>query len=143
MGWNDAFGPEHQPTLQQVAIFVKNPCFDALCTDLSRLYGVEPQFSYNGFDVPGWNVRYRCGGKALCTIYPGEGVFTALIVIGNKQQQEAEALLPCFCAYTQEMYKKTPFSAGGRWLMMKIENKDILEDAIRLISLRVKPKMNA
>ena len=140
MVWSDAFGKELQPTLQQVAGYIKNPCFDALCANLTALYGVEPQFSYNGFDVPGWTLKYRCSGKALCTLYPREGYCTALIVIGNKEQQDAELLMPGLSSATQELYQRTRFSAGGRWLMMDVLDENVLTDATKLISLRVKPK---
>ncbi len=140
MLWSDAYGSALQPTLEQVADYIKNPNFNALCSTIADLYGVEPQFSYNGFDVPGWTVKYRCSGKALCTLYPREGCCTALIVIGNKEQQETELLLPGLSAYTRELYQRTRFSAGGRWLMMDILDENVLDDAVKLISLRVRPK---
>jgi hypothetical protein len=89
----------------------------------------------------GWNVKYKKSGKSLCTLYPMDGYFIALIVIGNKEVAETELFLPLCSKYVQELYKKTTFSCGGRWLMVNITDKDILEDVKNLIKIRVKPKI--
>ena len=69
-----------------------------------------------------------------------EGFFIALVVIGNKEMDETELLMPLCSQYTQSLYQKTVFSAGGRWLMLDVTERSILEDVIKLIGIRVKPK---
>jgi len=69
-----------------------------------------------------------------------DGYFIALIVIGVKKGPETDLMLPSFTGYMQELYRKTPFSYGGRWLMTKTDNADVLNDAKTLISIRTKPK---
>ena len=88
----------------------------------------------------GWNLKYQKGGKSLCTLYPMENYFIALIVIGNKEMHEAELFIPVSSKYTQDLYQKTAYSAGGRWLMMNVTDRKILDDAINLIKIRVNPK---
>jgi hypothetical protein len=75
---------------------------------------------------PGWNVKYQKSGKSLCTLYPMEGFFIALVVIGNKESFEAELMLPLLSSYTQSLYQNTAFSAGGRWLMINVTDQTIL-----------------
>lgn len=76
----------------------------------------------------------------MCTLYPDEGFFAALIVIGAKGENEAELLLGGLTEKVADLYRKAPFSCGGRWLMIGITNLEILEDVKQLIMLRVKPK---
>jgi hypothetical protein len=68
------------------------------------------------------------------------GYFIALIVIGNKEVPDTELFLPMCSRYVQDLYKKTSFSCGGRWLMINVTDKEILEDVKNLIKIRVKPK---
>ncbi len=39
-----------------------------------------------------------------------------------------------------QLYRKTSFSCGGRWLMIEIKDEAVLEDVKSLISIRVRPK---
>jgi hypothetical protein len=38
-------------------------------------------------------VKYQNSGKSLCTLYPMEGYFIALVVIGAKEEEEVEMAL--------------------------------------------------
>jgi hypothetical protein len=91
---------------------------------------------------PGWNVKYQKSGKSLCTMYPMDGFFIALIVIGAKEEAEVEAAaaLGQFTPYMTELYRRTAFSCGGRWLMIRVTDREILEDVKKLIAIRVRPK---
>lgn len=78
----------------------------------------------------------------MCTLYPMDGYFIALVVVGKKEVTEAEFMLPTFSQYTQDLYNKTDFYIGGKWLMMHVTDIEILEDIKRLIRIRVKPKLS-
>jgi len=69
-----------------------------------------------------------------------ESYFITLVVVGAREEAEAELLMPLCSDYTQKLYEQTAFSAGGRWLMMNVTDEKVLEDAKNLIKLRVKPK---
>jgi hypothetical protein len=45
-----------------------------------------------------------------------------------------------FTPYLQELYGRTQFSCGGRWLMIRVADRSVLEDVKKLIAIRVKPK---
>ena len=78
-----------QPTLQEIGERIKSPLWNELCGYIEAAYGVQPSVEYSKCSgAPGWNVKYKKGGKALCTLYPGEGCFTALVAVGQK-------LAPC------------------------------------------------
>ena len=89
---------------------------------------------------PGWNIKYQKSGKSLCTLYPMEGYFIGLVVVGAKEEEEVEMALGTFTPYVQELYRKSSFSCGGRWLMIEVKNKSVLQDIKSLIAIRVRPK---
>jgi len=68
------------------------------------------------------------------------GYFIALVVIGAKEQEEAEMALGTFTPDIQNLYRKTSFACGGRWLMIEVRDESVLNDVKSLIAMRVKPK---
>ena len=75
-------------------------------------------------------------GKALCTLYPVEGAFSCMVVIGDKKQNEAELLLPALDPYVQQLYQNAKSGMGGRWLMVDVATPAILASLQQLIALR-------
>lgn len=143
MNWNEQYSQDNEPTLNDIKDFIKSGLWDDLNQFIISTYNIEPVITYSKCSAQrGWNVKYRKSSKSLCTLYPMDGYFIALIVIGNKEQTETELLMPSLSNYIQDLYNKTAFSAGGRWLMLKIDNKRVLDDVKELIKIRVKPKNN-
>lgn len=141
MDWSELYGADNQPTLEDIDGFIRNSLWREMNEFLQRAYNIAPQTVYSGCSwQPGWNVKYKKGGKSLCTLYPMDGYFIALIVIGAREEAEAELLIPLCSEYTQRLYKETVSSAGGRWLMLSVTDEKILEDAKNLINIRVTPK---
>ena len=91
---------------------------------------------------PGWNIKYKKSGKSLCTLYPMPDHFIALVVVGTKQEDEVEIAVEAgiFTSYVKELYRKTAFSAMGRWMMIEVKHKEILNDIKVLIEIRVRSK---
>lgn len=69
-----------------------------------------------------------------------DGFFIALVVIGNKEMGETEMMMPLCTKHVQELYTDSPFSLGGKWLMIRVTDNEILEDVKSLIKIRVVPK---
>lgn len=68
------------------------------------------------------------------------GFFIALVTIGNKELKEVELTLSTYSNYTRELFLRTPYSCGGRWLMINNTEKAVLNDVIDLINIRVGSK---
>ena len=85
----------------------------------------------------GWNVKFKKSGKSLCTIYPREGYFTVLVVIGSKVKEAVENIL-CDCApELRELYEKTRWGNGQEWLMIYLEDQgEMFADVLQLIEIR-------
>jgi len=139
MEWMQAYPKSNQPTAEQISDYIANPLWEGLNEFLKFSYQVEPTYAYSGCSgQPGWNVKYQKAGRSLCTLYPMPGFFVALVVIGNKEQTEAELLLPTFCEHVQDLYGTAASVMGGRWLMIHVTDERVLEDVKRLIQIRRK-----
>jgi len=139
MTWSETYPKHTQPTLEQMNDYVGNPLWLEFCASLETGYGIKPIIEHSTCSgAPGWNVKYRKGGRALCTLYPRDGYFIALVSVSAADATEAEMLLPNCSEAMQALYRRTTPFNGGRWLMIDVTDKAILADTLRLIGLRVK-----
>jgi len=137
MEWNQRYTQTQQPDFEEIGTFIENPLWSELNSHLQQRYKVTPKIEYSKCAAArGWNVKYQKGGRSLCTLYPMQGFFIALVVIGNREMTEAELFMPCCCEYTQNLFQKVQFSCGGKWLMMQIDSQEVLEDVKNLIAIR-------
>jgi len=145
MKWNDKFDSDNVPDIEDIRRFIgdKVGLWDDLTDYLRDTYKVKPDLDYSRCSAqPGWNIKYKRSGKSLCTIYPMDGYFIALVVVGNKEEQTVKDHCNerLFTPYVSELYKATGFSAMGKWLMIKVTNREVLEDVKKLVGIRIKPQ---
>ena len=127
-----------RPTLEEIGAYVRTPVFARFCGEIQETHRCAEKIEYSACSLaPGWNVKFKKAGKTLCTIYPHEQYFTAMVVVGRKEKAAAEALLPSCAPALQEIYRETREGNGQRWLMIDLEDEGPLyRDALRLIQLR-------
>lgn len=141
MNWNQRYPKSEQPSLDDIASFIDSPLWGDLCVWAETTYGIAPKVEHSTCSgAPGWNVKYKKGGRALCTLYPDDGAFTAMVTVGSKEAASADLLLPAFSDYLRELYDRTQAFNGARWLMIRVTDARVLEDVKTLIRLRVAPK---
>lgn len=141
MEWFDLYGSNNEPDEKQIEEFINNPLWNELNKFIKDSYDVSPQKSYSVCSMQaGWNIKYKKSGKSLCTLYPMEGYFIALVVTSSKQADETEALIPSCTKYVHDLYNNTSYYNGGKWLMIEVRDKEILEDVKSLVNVRLKPK---
>ena len=126
------------PTPEEIAEVVQNPLFEKFCSQIKETYGVNEKIEFSSCSMePGWNVKFKKSGRALCTIYPREAYFTVMVVVGQKEKEAVEAMLPDSSARIQEIYHRPQEGNGQRWLMIDLEDPDeSYEDVLRLIKIR-------
>lgn len=141
MEWSKLFEQSNQPTLDDISKFVNNELWQELNSFLQNAYHVLPKLTYSKCSMQkGWNLKYQKSGKSLCVFYPMPGYFTALVVVGEKEKFEVELLLPLCSEYTKTLFKSTEYSAGAKWMMMNVMDKQVFEDVKNLIKIRVKAR---
>ena len=87
------------------------------CSEIKKKYRCNEKIEFSRCSLErGWNVKFKKSGKSLCTIYPREGYFTVLVVIGSKVKEAVENIL-CDCApELRELYEKTRWGNGQNGL---------------------------
>ena len=140
MNWNDLYPKATMPGMAQINEYVQIPCWRELCDWLENRYAVGSKIEHSTCAcAPGWNVKYRKSGRALCTLYPHEGYFVCMVSVGAAEAPRAELLLPTCTQQVRELYQQVTPLCGARWLMIEVRSQDTLRDVQQLIDLRVKP----
>lgn len=126
------------PMLEEIRDYVRNPLFMEFCGQIKSRFSAKEKIEYSGCSwEPGWNVKFKKAGKTLCTLYPREGYFTVLVVIGAKEQAPVAGLLESCSPKLREIYHETKEGNGQRWLMIDLEDAGSLyEDTLRLVEIR-------
>ena len=70
----------------------------------------------------GWSLRYK-KSKSFCTLIPEKNRFALLIVFGDT-------------------YDKAATYYDGKWLLLTIDSNKVVEDVLRLLAIKRKPKNN-
>ena len=141
MNWNETFSKALQPSAAQMDDYIATPLWQEQRQHLEESYQVTPTIEHSVCSgAPGWNMKYKKSGRALCTLYPDKGFFTCMVSIGSKEAMEAELLLTACTDYVRELYwNSKPFN-GGRWLMITVNRPEILADVKILIATRTHSK---
>lgn len=126
------------PTLEEIGEYIKNPVFTQFCTDMKTRYNCNEKIEFSSCSWEfGWNVKFKKSGKNLCTIYPREGYFTVLVVIGQKEMEAVHAILEECTPELRDIYMQTKTGNGQKWLMIDLEDKEkMYSDIFRLIDIR-------
>ncbi len=127
-----------RPNLEEMAEYTDSPLFMQFCGEIMERYGCTEKIEYSACSMErGWNVKFRKAGRTLCTIYPRECFFTVMVVVGPKQRQLVEEILPECSEELREIYNSTREGSGQRWLMMDVEDRgELYNDILRLIEIR-------
>ena len=88
----------------------------------------------------GWTVRYRKSKKTLISCFPENGAFSALIVLGKKESEEVDQIRSELTENILSIFDTTEQLHDGRWLWIRITNKDDLDSLVKLIKIKRKPK---
>lgn len=127
-----------QPTLEEIGNFVQNPLFGKFCGEIQKSYRCREKIEFSSCSWErGWNIKFKKSGKTLCTLYPREAYFTAMVVVGKKEKDAVEAILPKCSSRLAQIYERTEEGNGQRWLMVDMEDEDdTYRDVLRLIGIR-------
>ena len=137
MDWNMLYSNVTPPTWEQVTEYICSPLWADFNERIQSAYQIKPCMEHSRCSMQaGWNIKYKKGGKSLCTLYPMQGYFIALVVVGSRELTEAEFLMPQCSDYVQTVFKNTKIGNGQKWLMLDVRDRGIMDDVFSLINLR-------
>jgi hypothetical protein len=137
---------KNSPPSDETMLEVIGPALSGAWTDLRRFlvetYMIEPVLQCGGPKY-GWNLQHRLGGRPLCEIYPEHGSFTAMVVLGKKEMEQALARLDSFGALVSGYLVNSPRYHDGCWMYMRVSDpvtcmQDV-RDIEELVLIKKKP----
>lgn len=127
----------HTPTPEELGAQVASPLWQELLQYAREAYQPVVSVEYSRCSMqPGWNVKLKKAGRSLCTLYPMERAFDALIVIGERERMQTQAELPLFSPGFQALYRETEANMGQKWLLLHITDETALADVKRCMAIR-------
>lgn len=127
----------HQPATAEIvaAIGSKRPLWENLTSFIADSYRLKSDFAFYGKNY-GWALRFRKAGKALLSLYPGQNSFTAQIIVS--QAQAEKALSSGIGKKASKVIEDAHSYPEGRWLFIKIESEQDLNDVKQLLIVKSK-----
>jgi hypothetical protein len=134
-----------QPSDADMVNTIGPPIADAWTTlrrFLVETYGIVPIFDSGGRKY-GWNLKHRAGGRPLCEMYPENGSFTALVVLGKRELEQALERIDTFGPTVRKALVETPRFHDGCWMYIRISDplacQQDVQDIQQLILIKKKP----
>ena len=142
MTWMEAYPAHRQPDMEQIGRYIASPCWQPLLAWLEDTFHISPRIEYSRCSMQGgWNVKYKKGSRAVCTLYPEEGYFICMISVGAKEAPEAELALNGCTAYVRQFLKSSLDRPLPPWRTRgEVRNGEVLEDVKELIGIRMRKK---
>jgi hypothetical protein len=134
-----------QPSDEDMINWIGQPIAEewiALRRFLAETYRIGPILNSGGKRY-GWNLQYRLGGRPLCEMYPEHGSFTALVILGRVELEQAMERIGTFGSIVQQGLTEAPRYHDGCWMYIRASDpltchRDV-QDIEELILIKRKP----
>lgn len=135
--------PGDPPTDSDVATWLGNDAFtywNQVEHLIDRRYPdvFVPEWLFGG-KKHGWSRRYK-KSKSFCTFIPEKNRFALLIVCGAKEREKVEAVHSTLSPYTRRVYDEARTYHDGKWLLLTVDNDEVVKDVMQLLEMKRKPK---
>jgi hypothetical protein len=132
--------PAAPPTEPQViaAIGEVAPLWRELVNRLTREIGAKSTFRWDGRNY-GWSLPFTRAGRSFVTLTPQSGGMQALVVLGRHEADMARALP--LNGLTRAIFEASPQLHDGRWLFLSIGSHDDLDDLLKLLTVKLPPRV--
>lgn len=131
---------EIMPDMQQVGEYITGEAkfrWKYMVSEIETDFKAKPKIAYSVCAAkPGWNIKYKKSGKALCTLYPEEDGFVALVVLSLKDMDLFNTVRQGYTAYINKLYDDVKPFKGTKWLMINVTNQKIADDVLKLMHLK-------
>lgn len=112
--------------------------WEELCALIQQRYIMDTLWNKGGRGGV-YEYKIRKGGKTLCALYPREGSFGFMVVLGQKERQAFEAQQERFSPQTVARYHECATYHDGKWLMVEVQGKGLIEDMEGLLLIKRRP----
>ncbi len=114
-----------------------NAFFD-IVNEIAKLYDMEQIWNSGGKKWT-YEYKFRKSGKTLCAFYFRENTLGFMIIFGKKERAKVEEIRNELSSDVMEAYDNAQIFHDGKWVMFNIKNNSIIEDLMKLLSIKRKP----
>ena len=130
----DIHSQECIPTIPMISQYIHNILWDELYLYMENEFHAKPQYEFSRCRWEhGWNVKFKKASRSICTVYPKQRFLTVMVVIGSKEKEMFEELLPTMDERIQDIYMHTKEGNHQKWLMIDLEDKNQVYEALKTI----------
>ncbi|MBQ5332708.1 MAG: DUF3788 domain-containing protein [Oscillospiraceae bacterium] len=132
---------ESIPTAEEMTALLGEHLYSVwqeLCGRIDEKYEME-LIPNKGFGDWIYELKYRRGGKTLCTLYAKKDVMSFWVILGRDERAKFEARRSEFSADIQKIYDETKSYHDGKWLMFEPKDDTLFDDFMALLALKRKP----
>lgn len=97
----------------------------------------EPDWLYGGKNR-GWSLRYK-KTKALCTLVPEYGRFSAVVVLGRAEREKFDARRHAWRPPLVKLYDEARTYIDGKWLTVSVASTGDLHEVMDLLAMKRPP----
>lgn len=131
---------EIMPDMKQIEEYITGEAklrWHNLISQIETSFQAKPKIAYSVCAAkPGWNIKYKKSGKALCTLYPEQEGFVVLIVLGLKDMDLFDTVRQGYTEYINKLYDGVKPFNGTKWLMIDVTDQRISDDVLKLMHLK-------
>lgn len=140
MSYERMLDKAHRPTEEEILNTIEQTApWLGLRRYIEENYDFAPELAFFAKKY-GWTVRYRKSGKTLCSLFPEKGAFSALIVLGKKEAEQALSMVDEFGPNVRKVLTSTEQLHDGRWLWIRVLSAGDADDVKRLLNAKRRPK---
>jgi hypothetical protein len=135
--------PDHAPDLRQLHGMLGEVAaarWDELTATLEGDFGAHQRLRWDGRRY-GWSVPFTRAGRPFVTLTPERGGFGALVVLGRSEADAAGGLT--LGEQARDAFATSPQLHDGRWIFLTIASADDVSDLLRLLSVKLPPRVRA
>lgn len=114
------------------------PTWLAMRAQVEALYEMEAVWNTGG-KAGGFVLRYRRGGKTLCTLCAKESEADCMIVFGAQERDKAEPLMPLLPHWIREAYAAATTYHDGKWVLFPLPNAQGMAELAPLLRVKRRP----
>ncbi|WP_404820320.1 DUF3788 domain-containing protein [Lacrimispora sp. HJ-01] len=109
---------------------------------LMKRYNIQREIRFPFGNTYGWGYKYSHKTKHLCYLFFEKDAITITLQIGDREVPLLNQMLPTFSSKTQSLWEHRYLCGeNGGWVHVRILSEDDLDDAIKLIEIRKKPRI--
>ncbi len=109
---------------------------------LMKRYEIQREIRFPFGNTYGWGYKYSHKTKHLCYLFFEKDAITITLQIGDKEVPLLNQVLSTLSSKTQSLWEnRYPCGDNGGWMHVRILSEDDLDDGIKLIQIRKKPRI--